>query len=272
MMSGTKSLNLVDLPRSFPEVCLLSNGRYSVMLTASGGGYSALKGMDVTRAGGKTLPATAGASTAASVIWTMVASGPWAANHLGETPPTMRRFCAPIGQQSASRRQGGDMLRGGGLVRCRCGSSPRYPDQQQRPGMQAGGYELCGNSSQSAPRRPGAPCLRQAFPRDRIPCGVGSVALPRRPRTHDQPPIWALHTLASKVAHEVEYETDRARFLGRGRSTRNPAGLDIGAVLRERWDRCWTLCLACASVFRLSLERRRPWRSQPPRRKIGVRP
>ena len=39
----------VDLPRSFPEVCLLSNGNYSVMLTTSGGGYSALKGMDVTR-------------------------------------------------------------------------------------------------------------------------------------------------------------------------------------------------------------------------------
>ena len=49
MMSGPKSLNFVDLPRSFQEVCLLSNGRYSVMLTASGGGYSALKGMDVTR-------------------------------------------------------------------------------------------------------------------------------------------------------------------------------------------------------------------------------
>jgi cellobiose phosphorylase len=49
MMSGPKSLNFVDLPRSFPEVCLLSNGRYSVMLTASGRGYSALKGMDVTR-------------------------------------------------------------------------------------------------------------------------------------------------------------------------------------------------------------------------------
>src|SRR5262245_52814865 len=38
-------------PRSAspPDLCLLSNGRYSVMLTAAGSGYSVLDGMDVTR-------------------------------------------------------------------------------------------------------------------------------------------------------------------------------------------------------------------------------
>ena len=35
-MSSPKQPNLVDVPGSSPEVCLLSNGRYSVMLTASG--------------------------------------------------------------------------------------------------------------------------------------------------------------------------------------------------------------------------------------------
>ena len=47
-MSKPKQPKLVDVPGS-PEVCLLSNGRYSVMLTASGGGYSLRDGMDVTR-------------------------------------------------------------------------------------------------------------------------------------------------------------------------------------------------------------------------------
>src|SRR5438309_1195527 len=32
-----------------PDVCLLSNGRYSVLLTAAGSGYSIVDGMDVTR-------------------------------------------------------------------------------------------------------------------------------------------------------------------------------------------------------------------------------
>jgi len=132
MMSGPKSLNFVDLPRSFQEVCLLSNGRYSVMLTASGGGYSALKGMDVTR---------------------------WRED-----------------------------------VTCDCWCQYCYI------------RNLDDGRVWSVGRQPLRPLCR------------------RRPRTHDQPPIWALHTLASKVAHELEYETDRARFLGRRSLHKEPRG------------------------------------------------
>ena len=59
----------------------------------------------------------------------------------------------------------------------------------------------------------------------------------RRPRARDQKPIWALHVLAGPegaagtAVGEVEYETDRARFLGRGRSPARPAALDSGAAL-----------------------------------------
>ena len=58
----------------------------------------------------------------------------------------------------------------------------------------------------------------------------------RRPRARDQKPIWALHFLAGPeragiAVGEVEYETDRARFLGRGRSSACPAALDSGAAL-----------------------------------------
>ena len=48
-MTAPKRQNLVNVPGSSPEVCLLSNGRYSVMLTASGGGYSKLDDTDITR-------------------------------------------------------------------------------------------------------------------------------------------------------------------------------------------------------------------------------
>ena len=59
----------------------------------------------------------------------------------------------------------------------------------------------------------------------------------RRPRARDQKPIWALHVLAGPegdpgtAVGEVEYETDRARFLGRGRSAARPAALDSGVAL-----------------------------------------
>ena len=59
----------------------------------------------------------------------------------------------------------------------------------------------------------------------------------RRPRARDQKPIWALHVLAGPegapgtAVGGVEYETDRARFLGRGRSPARPAALDSGVAL-----------------------------------------
>lgn len=40
---------MVEIGSAPPAVCLLSNGRYHVMLTASGGGYRIVDGMDVTR-------------------------------------------------------------------------------------------------------------------------------------------------------------------------------------------------------------------------------
>ena len=54
----------------------------------------------------------------------------------------------------------------------------------------------------------------------------------RRPRAAGQPHPWALHLLVADrpLAGPVQYETDRARFLGRGQSPRSPAGAARVAV------------------------------------------
>ena len=44
----------------------------------------------------------------------------------------------------------------------------------------------------------------------------------RRPRSADEAHFWAAHVVAGESLGAVEYETDRARFMGRGRSIRNP--------------------------------------------------
>ncbi len=49
----------------------------------------------------------------------------------------------------------------------------------------------------------------------------------RRPRSPDDAPVWAAHVAGEATA----WETDRLRFLGRGRSTANPRALDAGADL-----------------------------------------
>ncbi len=50
----------------------------------------------------------------------------------------------------------------------------------------------------------------------------------RRPRGTDEAPIWGFHVLGvdSRLGGAVEWETDRAQFLGRGRSPANPVALD----------------------------------------------
>src|SRR6185503_11487520 len=62
----------------------------------------------------------------------------------------------------------------------------------------------------------------------------------RRPRGHDEKSLFAIHALSveGRLQGPVEWETDRARFLGRGREPDDPVALDgrplsgtTGAVL-----------------------------------------
>src|SRR6266581_3550567 len=50
----------------------------------------------------------------------------------------------------------------------------------------------------------------------------------RRPRAPDEPEAWAIHVLSleGRTQGPVEWETDRALFLGRGRGPENPQALD----------------------------------------------
>ena len=55
----------------------------------------------------------------------------------------------------------------------------------------------------------------------------------RRPRSADEPRPWCAHVVASgpQRVGKVTCETDRARFLGRGRTVRSPRALDPGTTL-----------------------------------------
>jgi cyclic beta-1,2-glucan synthetase len=54
----------------------------------------------------------------------------------------------------------------------------------------------------------------------------------RRPRAADEPSIYAFHVLGleGRARGAIEWETDRARFIGRGRELSNPAALDGRAL------------------------------------------
>ncbi len=64
----------------------------------------------------------------------------------------------------------------------------------------------------------------------------------RRPRSPDETTPWAVHVLSAEggVHGAIEWETDRARFLGRGRTPENPVGARRPGALGHAPGRCST--------------------------------
>ncbi|MEX0912242.1 MAG: glucoamylase family protein, partial [Gemmatimonadota bacterium] len=60
-----------------------------------------------------------------------------------------------------------------------------------------------------------------------------AITATRRPRSADDTPLWCVHVVDSgkERVGPVTCETDRSRFLGRGRSTRDPIALETDGVL-----------------------------------------
>jgi hypothetical protein len=52
----------------------------------------------------------------------------------------------------------------------------------------------------------------------------GVLLAHRRPRSPEEPPIWAAHVLVGATG-AIQYETDRARFLGRSKTPESPESL-----------------------------------------------
>jgi cyclic beta-1,2-glucan glucanotransferase len=61
----------------------------------------------------------------------------------------------------------------------------------------------------------------------------GTLLAKRRPRSADEPPVWLAHLAApeGEAVHEPQYESDRARFLGRGRGIRTALSVISGRPL-----------------------------------------
>jgi cellobiose phosphorylase len=72
------------------------------------------------------------------------------------------------------------------------------------------------------------PAFAKLFLETEFNNSTGALLAHRRPRHANENPVWAVHAAIAgdSASHTIEYETDRARFLGRGRTPANPAALD----------------------------------------------
>jgi cyclic beta-1,2-glucan synthetase len=64
---------------------------------------------------------------------------------------------------------------------------------------------------------------------------LGALLATRRPRSADEPQVWLAHlvTVEGESAAPLQYESDRARFLGRGRGIRSPLSVIDGRPLSD---------------------------------------
>ena len=77
------------------------------------------------------------------------------------------------------------------------------------------------------------PAFSNLFVKTEFVSELGALLATRRKRSPDEPSVWVAHVLFvdGETVGELEYETDRARFIGRGRDVRNPVSISDGRKL-----------------------------------------
>ena len=216
------------------DACLLSNGHYSVFLTVAGGGYSVVDGMDVTR---WREDVTCDSWGQYCYVRDLDHGLVWSAGRqpLGSRADEYKAELHP--DRAAFQRRDGEIeTRYEVAVVADANAEVRrvtLKNHGDRPrALEVTSYaEIALN-----PRRADQahPAFAKLFLETEYLPATGGLLCRRRPRASDQQPVWALHVLAGAegtALGDVQFETDRARFLGRGRSTGNPAALETPAHL-----------------------------------------
>jgi cellobiose phosphorylase len=224
-------LGTPDTP--IPEVQLLSNGRYHVMVTNSGGGYSRWKDLAVTRWREDTTRDNWGTFCYIRDVNSAVF---WSNTH----QPTLRRadtYSAIFSEGRAEfRRRDLDYDTHTEIV-----VSPEDDIELRRVRI----------TNRARTRRtievtsyaevvlaaPAADALHPAFSNLFVQTEIvrerQAILCTRRPRSLDEQAPWMFHLMAVRGAAvgEVSYETDRMRFIGRGHSVAEPNAMHDPAAL-----------------------------------------
>jgi len=209
----------------FPEVQLLSNGRYFVMLSNAGGGYSRWRDLAVTR---WREDATCDNLGMFCYIHDLTDNEFWSTAH----QPTLKKpshYEAIFSQGKAEyRRRDNDIETCTKVI-----VSPEDDVEVRR-------IELTNHSSTKkeisitsyaeivlAP--PAAdhshPAFSNLFIQTEILAHSDAIVCTRRPRSAQENPPWMFHMMKANgiEAKQVSYETDRSKFIGRGNTLEHPS-------------------------------------------------
>jgi hypothetical protein len=226
-------LHEVDTPHTpEPHVALLGGNGYSVLLTNTGSGHSRANGIDVLR---WRADATQDDTGQWIYVKDLTAGALWSATYqpVRATPASYRATFAPD-RVIFMRRDGAVETRTEIVVVASEQAEIRRVTLVNRSQVRReleltsyGEVVLCPAAADRA-----HPAFQKLFVETAwVP--DGALLASRRPRSAGEVWPWCVHVVASGAERvgEVTYETDRARFVGRGRTVHAPRALDAGATL-----------------------------------------
>ncbi len=249
---ATRSYPVADTP--VPATHFLSNGRYSVMVTNSGGGYSRWKGLSVTRYREDVTRDTWGhffyiRDSATGSVWS-------AANNPSAKRPDEYRVTFSADKAEYRRRDGDlethtevavspeDDVEIRRLTIANRGTTARV--------LEVTGYFEIALAEQAADQAHKA--FSNLFVETEALPELDALLFTRRPRSSAEKRSWGLYVLGCEAAtdHGCSFETDRTRFLGRLNGADEPASVHDGGPLSGTTGA--VLDPACAIRQAVSLE------------------
>ena len=208
-----------------PKTQLLSNGRYSVMLTGAGGGYSEWDGLELTR--WRADPTRDNWGTFV-YLRDLDRGHVWSAGHqpvCAEADSYSVQFHAD--RAEIRRRDHGVVTETQVVVSQEGDAEIRRISLVNRTSrtrrVELTTYSEPTLAPHAADRQ--HPAFNSLFIETQVDIDRGALLAFRRPRNPDEQPVFVAQRLTSADVSDgpMEYETDRARFIGRGRSTADPA-------------------------------------------------
>lgn len=216
-----------------PATHLLSNGRYAVMLTAAGTGYSRWRDLAVTRWREDPTRDDWGAYV---YLRDMDSGRIWSAAAQPRGAPADSQEVVFAEDHAAFTRHDGSLTTVMEVLVSAEADGEVRRVTVVNTGRKAREVELT-SYAEVVLAPPAADDAHPAFAKmfvqtDYLP-EFGALVATRRPRTPDEPPVWAAHfaVVEGTATAPVQYESDRARFLGRGRSAAAPQAMRDGVAL-----------------------------------------
>jgi len=222
-----------DPSASAPEVHLLSNGRYHVVVTSGGGGYSRWRDLAVNR--WREDP-TRDHHGSFCYLRDLDSGAFWSTAWHPTLKPSKQYEAIFTHVRAEFRRRDDDIL-----THTEISVSPEDDIELRRVTLTNrgdGARTIEVTSYMEVVLAPQAqdlshPAFSNLFVQTELMRPRQAVLCTRRPRSASEKPPWMMHMMAVRgdTVGEATYETDRMRFIGRGRTVAEPAAMDRGAKL-----------------------------------------